>query len=95
MYSFILGLKWSLFVLYIGNRKIFLKHHSFVLYAWMNGYSTLLHNIAPGKYIVNLSRLNMDYSSTSKYFLTNQIEKTTTKIINEMLMILDFKILSL
>ena len=23
-----------------------------VLYAWMNGYSTLLHNIAPGKYIV-------------------------------------------
>ena len=25
------------------------------------------------------SRLNMDYSCTSKYFLTNQIEKTTTK----------------
>ena len=23
-----------------------------VLYAWMNGYSTVLHNIAPGKYIV-------------------------------------------
>ena len=23
-----------------------------VLYAWMNGYSTLLYNIAPGKYIV-------------------------------------------
>ena len=23
-----------------------------VLYAWMNGYSTLLNNIAPGKYIV-------------------------------------------
>ena len=23
-----------------------------VLYAWMNGYPTLLHNIAPGKYIV-------------------------------------------
>ena len=22
-----------------------------ILYAWMNGYSTLLHNIAPGKYI--------------------------------------------
>ena len=21
------------------------------LYAWMNGYSTMLHNIAPGKYI--------------------------------------------
>ena len=40
------------------------------------------------------SRLNMDYSCTSKYFLTNQIEKTR-KIIIKMLMILDFKILSL
>ena len=37
----------------------------------------------------------MDYSCTSKYFLTNQIEKTTTKIIIKMLMILDYKILSL
>ena len=41
------------------------------------------------------SRLNMDYSCASKYFLTNQIEKTTTKIIIKMLMILDFKLLSL
>ena len=41
------------------------------------------------------SRLNMDYSCTSKYFFTNQIEKTTPKIIIKMLMILDFKILSL
>ena len=42
------------------------------------------------------SSLNMDYSCTSKYFLTNQIEKkTTTKIIIKMLMILDYKILSL
>ena len=41
------------------------------------------------------SRLNMNYSCTSKYFLTNQIEKTTTKIITKMLMISDFKILSL
>ena len=41
------------------------------------------------------SRLKMDYSCTSKYFLTNQIEKTTTKIIIKMLMILDFKMLSL
>ena len=32
----------------------------------------------------------MDYSCTSKYFLTNQIVKTTTKIIIKMLMILDF-----
>ena len=41
------------------------------------------------------SRLNMDYSCTSKYFLTNQIENTTTKIIIKMLMIFDVKILSL
>ena len=41
------------------------------------------------------SRLNMDFSCTSKYFLTNQIEKTTTTIIVKMLMILDFKILPL
>ena len=41
------------------------------------------------------SRLNMDYSCTSKYILTNQIEKITTKIMIKMLMILDFKILSL
>ena len=41
------------------------------------------------------SRLNMDYSCTSKYFLTNQIEKATTKIIIKMLMTFDFKILSM
>ena len=41
------------------------------------------------------SRLNMDYGFTSKYFLTNQIEKTTTKIIIKMIMILDFRIRSL
>ena len=39
--------------------------------------------------------LNMDYSCTSKYFSTNQIEKTTTKTIIKMLMILDYKILLL
>ena len=41
------------------------------------------------------SRLNMDYSCTSKYFLTNQIDKTTIKIIIKMPMISDLKILSL
>ena len=54
---------------------------------------TLLHNIAPSKHIV--IRLNIDYSCTLKYFLTNQIKQITTKIIIKMLMILDFKILSL
>ena len=34
----------------------------------------------------------MDYSCTSKYFLTNQIEKKTTiKIIIKMITVLDFK----
>ena len=41
------------------------------------------------------SRLTRDYSCTPKYFLKNQIEKTTTKIIIKMLMILDLKRLSL
>ena len=36
------------------------------------------------------SRSNMDYSCTSKYFLTNQIDKRTTKIHIKMVMILDF-----
>ena len=36
-------------ILYLSNTH---KLHGHVLYAWMNGYSTLLHNIAPSKYIV-------------------------------------------
>ena len=59
----------------------------------MNGYDTLLHYIAPGKYIVIKVEYGLQF--TSKYFLTNQIEKTTTKIIIKMLMILDFKIVPL
>ena len=66
---------------------------SLVLYAWMNGYSTLLHNIAPGKYIVIKVECGLQFSS--KYFLRNQIEKNNNKIIIKMLMVLDFKILSL
>ena len=46
-----------------------------------------------GKYIV----IKVEYGLQLhfKIFLTNQIEKTTTKIIIKMLMILDFKILTL
>ena len=65
-----------------------------VLYAWMNGYSTLLHNIEPGKYIV----IKVEYGLQLHfkiYFLTKQVEKTTTKIIIKMLMTLNFKKLSL
>ena len=53
--------------------------------------NTLHHDIAN----TLSSRLNMDYSCASKYFLTNQIEKKQQKIIIKMLMVLDFKILSL
>ena len=61
----------------------------------MNGYSTLLHNIAPGEYIV--IKLNIDYSITSKYFLKSdrKTTTTTTNIISKMLIILDYKIISL
>ena len=60
----------------------------------MNGYSILLHNIAPGKYIV----IKVEYGLQLhfKIFLNkSDRKKTTTKIITKMLMILDFKILSL
>ena len=60
----------------------------------MNGYSTLFHNIAPDKYIA----IKVEYGLQLhfKYFLTNQIEKKKKKKkIIKMLMILDFKILSL
>ena len=60
----------------------------------MNGYSTLLHNIAPGKYIV--IKVKYWLQLHFKIFLNNQIEKNNNrKIIIKMLMILDFKILSL
>ena len=39
-------------VLYLSNTYKLHGHRLGVLYAWMNGYSTLLHNIAPVKYIV-------------------------------------------
>ena len=62
----------------------------------MHGWMVIVHCCIILHQVNTLSsRLNMDYSCTSKYFLTNKIEKTTTKIIIKMLMILDFKILSL
>ena len=38
-------------ILYLSNTHKLHGYRLGVLYAWMNGYSTLLHNIAPGKYI--------------------------------------------
>ena len=56
----------------------------------MNDYSTLLHNNAPGKYIV----IKVEYGLQLhfKIFLNkSDRKKTPTKIIIKMLMILDFK----
>ena len=38
--------------MYLSNTHKLHGHRLGVLYAWMNGNSTLLHKIAPGKYIV-------------------------------------------
>ena len=82
--------------LMFGKMHVIKKYSRFSRFLLLRqDFSTLLHNIAPGKYIVIKVELNMNYSCTSKYFLTNQIEKATTKIIIKMLMILDFKIFSL
>ena len=65
-----------------------------VLYAWMNGYSALLHNIAPGKNIV----IKVEYGLQLRFkiFLKKSDRKKTHKnIIIKLLMVLDFKILSL
>ena len=59
---------------------------------FMHGWMVIVHCCI---ILHQVNTLNMDYSCTSQYFLTNRIEKTTTKIIIKMLMILDFKILSL
>ena len=59
----------------------------------MNGNSTLLHNIAPGKYIV----IKVEYGLQLhfKMFLNKSNRKNNKKIIIKMLTILDFNILSL
>ena len=50
-----------------------------VLNAWMNGYITLLHNIAPGKYIV--IKVEYGLQLCFKIFLKKSDRKKTTKII--------------
>ena len=64
-----------------------------ILYAWINGYCTLLHNIAPDKCIVIKAEYGLQLHF--KIFLNKSDRKTTTKIIIKMLMVWDFKILSL
>ena len=79
---------------YLSNTHKPHGHRLGVLYAWMNGYSTLLHNIAPGKYIA--IKVECGLQLHFKIFLNkSDRKKTTTKIIIKMLMISDFKILSL
>ena len=48
-----------------------------VLYAWMNGYSTLLHNIAPGKYIV--IKIEYGLQLRFKIFLKKSDRKNNNK----------------
>ena len=80
--------------LYLSNTHKLHESWLGVLYAWMNGYSTLLHNIAPGKYIV--IKVEYGLQLCFKTFLKkSDRKKKTTKIIIKMLMVLDFKILSL
>ena len=43
--------KFIAYILYLSNTHKLHGPWLGVLYAWMNGYSTWLHNIAPGKYI--------------------------------------------
>ena len=58
----------------------------------MDGYSTLLQNIAPGKYIV----IKVEYGLRLhfKIFLNKSDRKRINKLIIKMLVILEFKILS-
>ena len=55
----------------------------------MNGYSTLLHDIAPGKYIV----IKVEWRLQLHFKIL--LNKSDRKKIIKMLMILDFKIISL
>ena len=78
-------------ILYLSNTHKLHGHRLGVLYAWMNGYSTSLHNIAPGKYIV----IKVEYGLQLhfKIFLNkSDRKKTATKIIIKMLIVSDFKI---
>ena len=52
---------------------------------WMNGYSALLHNIAPGKYIV--VKVEYGLQLHFKIFPNKSDRKKTTKIIIKILMI--------
>ena len=55
----------------------------------MNGYSTLMHNIAPGKYIV--TKVEYGLQLHFNMFLNKSDRKNSNKKIIKMLMILDFK----
>ena len=50
--------------LYLSNAHKLHGSMLSVVYAWMNGYSTLLHNIAPGKYV--LKRVSLGSKDCTK-----------------------------
>ena len=64
-------------ILYLSNTHKLHGPRLGVLYAWMNGYSTLLHNIAPGKYIV----IKVEYGLQLhvKIFLNKSCRKNNNK----------------
>ena len=61
----------------ISNTHKLHGHCLGVHYAWMNGYSTLLHNIAPDKYIV----IKVEYGLQLhfKIFLNKSDRKNNSK----------------
>ena len=60
-----------------------------VLYAWMNGYSTLLYNIAPGKYIVIKVEYGLQLRNKNNHLNAYGfgLKNTFTVIFNQVLMI--------
>ena len=65
-----------IYIMYLSNTNKLHDHWLGVLYAWMNGYSTLLHKIAPDKYIA----IDVEYGLQLhfKIYLNKLDRKTTT-----------------
>ena len=68
---------YSAHILYLSNTHKLHGPLLGVIYAWMNGHSTLLHNIAPGKYIV----INVEFGLQMHFiiFLNRSDRKNSNK----------------
>ena len=77
-------------ILYLANTHKLHGPSLGIIFAWMNGYSTLLHYISPVKCIVIMVEYGLQVHF--KIFLNkSDRKKTTTEVIIKMLIILDFK----